>query len=55
VFRIEIERCGRCGGQVRVIAAIEDPAVIERILRHVGELEEGSAGLAMAGPRGPPG
>jgi hypothetical protein len=53
VFRIEIERCGRCGGQVRVIAAIEDPAVIERILRHVGELEEGSAGLAMAGPRGP--
>jgi hypothetical protein len=32
VFRIEIERCGRCGGQVRVIAAIEDPRVIERIL-----------------------
>jgi hypothetical protein len=55
VFRIEIERCGRCGGQMKVIAAIEDPAVIERILRHVGELEEGGPGLAMAGPRGPPG
>jgi ribosomal protein S27E len=54
VFRIEIERCGRCGGQMKVIAAIEDPAVVERILRHVGQLEEGSAELATAGPRGPP-
>jgi ribosomal protein S27E len=47
VFRIEIERCGRCGGQMKVIAAIEDPAVVERILRHVGQLEEGSAELRM--------
>jgi len=55
MFRIEIERCGRCGGRMKVIAAIEDPAVIERILGHLGELDEGSAGPAMAGPRGPPG
>ena len=52
MFRIEIERCGRCGGRMKVIAAIEDPAVIERILGHLGELDEGSAGPAMAGPRG---
>jgi hypothetical protein len=39
---------------MKVIAAIEDPAVVKRILRHVGELEAGSAGLATAGPRGPP-
>jgi hypothetical protein len=55
VFRIEIERCSRCGGAVRVIAAIEDPAVIERILAHVGELGFGRGTYAGAGPRGPPG
>ena len=55
VFRIEIERCARCGGAVRVIAAIEDPAVIERILAHVGELKEGGARLSTGAARGPPG
>ena len=40
VFAIDIEKCGRCGGRVRVIAAIEDPEVVEKILRHLG-LEEG--------------
>jgi hypothetical protein len=54
VFRIEIERCARCGGPMKVIAAIEDPAVVERILRHVGESEAGRSGAAAAGPRGPP-
>ena len=54
VFRIKIERCGRCGGQVRVIGAIEDPVVIERILTHLRKLEEGGAGLAAGGARGPP-
>jgi hypothetical protein len=36
VFAIEIERCWRCGGRLRVIASIEDEAVIERILDHLG-------------------
>jgi hypothetical protein len=36
VFAIEIETCRRCGGRLRVIASIEDPAVIERILKHLG-------------------
>jgi hypothetical protein len=54
VFRLEIERCARCGGPMKVIAAIEDPAVVEQILRHVGESEAGRSGAAAAGPRGPP-
>lgn len=36
VFAIDIEVCRRCGGRLRVIASIEDPAVIERILEHLG-------------------
>jgi hypothetical protein len=36
VFDIDIERCPRCGGNLKIIAAIEEPAVIERILTHLG-------------------
>jgi hypothetical protein len=36
VFAIDIERCEQCGGRVRIIAALEDPEVIEKILRHLG-------------------
>lgn len=35
VFAIEIERCRRCGGRLKVIASIEEPALIERILAHL--------------------
>ena len=28
--------CPRCGGRLRLIALIEDPPVIQRILRHLG-------------------
>jgi hypothetical protein len=34
VFGIEIEQCARCGGRLKVIASIEDPELIERILAH---------------------
>lgn len=27
-IRIEIEKCEKCGGKVRIIASIEDPEVI---------------------------
>jgi|TARA_B110000503_G_scaffold110558_1_gene165447 hypothetical protein len=40
VFAIEIEKCDKCGGRVKIIASIEDPAVIEKILKHVGLDEE---------------
>src|SRR5690606_20548875 len=36
VFAIDIETCRRCGGRLRVIASIEEPATIERILAHLG-------------------
>ena len=36
VFAIEIETCRRCGGWLRVIASIEEQAVIERILERLG-------------------
>ena len=35
VFHIDIEHCGVCGGTLRVIACIETPEVIERILTHL--------------------
>ena len=46
VFNIDIETCERCAGQVKIIACIEDPAVIERILSHL-KGKEPSAELAM--------
>ncbi len=35
VFNIDIEVCEHCGGQVKVIASIEDRKVIEQILKHL--------------------
>ena len=35
VFNIEIVVCARCGGSIGVIACIEDPVVIEKILSHL--------------------
>ena len=37
VFNIDMQTCSKCGGAVRVIACIEDPAVIEKILTHLQE------------------
>jgi hypothetical protein len=38
VFDIDIELCPNCGGSLTIIAAIEDPPVIVRILTHLGRL-----------------
>ena len=35
VFDIDIETCNECGGDVRIIASIEDPLVIRMILDHL--------------------
>jgi hypothetical protein len=35
VFNIDIETCRECGGAVRIIACIDDPVVIEKILAHL--------------------
>ena len=36
VFDFDIERCANCGGDLKIIAAIEDLPVIDRILSHLG-------------------
>jgi hypothetical protein len=53
VGHIDIETCKDCGGHVKIIACIEDPAVIEKILRH---LERKDAAVTLHSPpsRGPP-
>jgi hypothetical protein len=35
VFHIDIETCSACGGAVKIIACIEGPAVIQKILDHL--------------------
>ncbi len=35
VFNIDIETCSECGGEIRIIAGIEDPEVICKMLAHL--------------------
>ena len=35
VFKIDVSVCSRCGGDVKIIACIEDPDVINKILDHL--------------------
>ena len=57
--RLYIERCERCGGKVRIIASIEDPQVIGRILAHLEQTKPASGSAAdlttAHRARGPPG
>ncbi|MET0005786.1 MAG: hypothetical protein ABW087_19445 [Candidatus Thiodiazotropha sp.] len=34
VFNIDVSICPKCGGEAKVIACIEDQAVIDKILQH---------------------
>jgi len=40
VFAIDLRHCPRWGGTVRVIAAINDPVLIARILQHRGARDD---------------
>lgn len=55
VFGIEIEGCARCGGKLKIIASIEEPEVIAKILAHLEHTapEQYQAELPL-GARGPP-
>ena len=46
VFEIDMEHCPTCGGDLKIIAAILDQPVIEKILAHLGL-------QARAAPRAP--
>jgi len=54
LFKIDIETCGECGGAVKVIACIEDPAVIKTILGHLKEKGETREPIPLPESRGPP-
>jgi len=54
VFRIDIETCGHCGGALRIIAGIEEPSVIKRILEHLARRDAGLLRQRTPAPRAPP-
>ena len=51
VFNIDISVCPKCKGQIKIIAAIEDPKIIKKILEHMGLP---SAAPKLMSSRGPP-
>lgn len=53
VFNIDIEKCELCGGHVKVVSCIEDPAVIEKILQHLA-MKESPPLPRVNEARGPP-
>ena len=55
VFNIDIETCGECGGEVRIIASIEDPAVIQKILAHLDATASSAATALLPDCRASPG
>ena len=54
VFNIDIETCLECGGAMKVIACIEDPVVIRKILNHLKEKGEYQDAFRLSESRGPP-
>jgi hypothetical protein len=54
VFNIDIETCRECGGAMKVIACIEDPVVIQKILNHLKEKDEYQDAIRLPESRGPP-
>jgi hypothetical protein len=54
VFGIDIETCPACGGAVRIIACIEDPRVIEKILTHLDRKTSTAAPNRLPRCRAPP-
>ena len=56
VFGIDIETCRHCQGPVKIIACIEDPLIIEKILKHLeSKAQKSQAELPLLPPaRAPP-
>ena len=50
VFALDVLACPRCGGRLRVIATVQDPAVVRAILAHLG-LATGSDSPSPAPPQ----
>jgi hypothetical protein len=54
VFNVDTETCEQCAGQVKIIACIDDPAVIERILAHLKGKAPSVGTALLPENRGPP-
>ncbi len=54
VFNIDIETCPRCGGAVKVMACIEDPVVIDKILTHLDKKVALAEPVVLPQSRAPP-
>jgi len=56
VFGIDINECEKCQGPVKIVACIEDPVVIEKILNHLQAKEANDASpiTRLPPPRAPP-
>lgn len=53
-LKIDIETCSECGGDVRIIASIEDPVVIRKILTHLDQNASAVATALLPECRAPP-
>ena len=42
-FAIDVLECPHCGGRLRLIATLHDPAVIRQILAHLGRSQSGQS------------
>jgi hypothetical protein len=54
VFNIDLAACKEYGGAVKVIASIEDPAVIKQILAHLERKAESNEFNPLPESRAPP-
>ena len=54
VFNIDITTCEECGGAAKVIASIEDPAVIKQIRTHLQRKAESKEFNPLPGSMAPP-
>ena len=50
VFNIDVSKCNKCSGQIKIIAAIEDPKVIKKILTQLGLPTKAPEPWAARGP-----
>ncbi len=54
IYEVDPLTCNSCGGQMRLIAAIADPRVVERILSHLGLWPPPARRAKATTPRAPP-
>jgi hypothetical protein len=54
VYKTDVETCRICGESTKVIACIEDPMIIKKILTHLEEKSPARSALLLPDSRAPP-